>query len=191
MLRILFAKILNWPVPKTVHDVRGILGLGSYSCHFIRNFSERVQPLMTLTKKDKPFKWTEWYQKAFDDIKQALIIPNIMAFPTDDGTLIPDPDASDETIRAVFTQIQAGVEKVIAYGSQTLGKSERNYCATDQELLAVKYFMEYYKHYLLGQYFRVHSDHEALIWLFSLKVPKQRIVAWTEVPSEFNFEVEY
>ena len=24
------AKILNWPVPKTVHDVRGILGLGSY-----------------------------------------------------------------------------------------------------------------------------------------------------------------
>ena len=29
------AKILNWPVPKTVRDVRGILGLGSYYCHFI------------------------------------------------------------------------------------------------------------------------------------------------------------
>ena len=53
------AKILNWPVPKTVHDVRGILGLGSYYHHFIRNFSERVQPLVVLTKKDKPFKWTE------------------------------------------------------------------------------------------------------------------------------------
>ena len=48
---------------------------------------------------------------------------------------------------------------MISYDSQTLGKSERNYCATDPELLAVKYFMEYYKHYLLGQYFRVSSDH--------------------------------
>ena len=51
---------------------------------------------------------------------------------------------------------------MIAYGSQTLGKAERNYCVTDRELLAVKYFMEYYKHYLLGRRFRVHSDHEAL-----------------------------
>ena len=144
------AKILNWPVPKTVQYVRGILGLGSYYCRFIRNFSERVQPLVNLTKKDKPFKWTEECQLAFEDIKQVLISPDIMAFPTDDGQLILDSDASDETIGAVLMQIQSRVEKVIAYGSQTLGKAERNYCATDRELLAVKYFMEYYKHYLLG-----------------------------------------
>ena len=174
-----------------MHDVRGILGLGSYYHCFIRNFSERVQPLVALTRKDKPFKWTELCQKAFDDIKQALISPKLMAFPTDDGKFILDTDPSDDTMRAVLSQIQAGVEKVIAYGSQTLGKSERNYCATDQELLAVKYFMEYYKHYLLGQYFRVHSNHEALIWLFSLKEPKHRILRWIEVLSEFNFEVEY
>ena len=125
------AKILNWPVPKTVRDVRGILGLGSYYCHFIRNFSERVQPLVNLTKKDKPFKWTEECQSAFEDIKQVLISPDIMAFQTDDGQFILDSDASDETIGAVFMQIQSGVEKVIAYGSQTLGKADRNYCATD------------------------------------------------------------
>ena len=110
-------KILNWPVPKTVYDVRGILGLGSYYHHLIRNCSERVQPLMALTKKDKPFKWTKQCQKAFDDIKQALISPNIMAFPTDDGKFIVDTNASDKTIRAVLSQIQAGVEKVIVYGS--------------------------------------------------------------------------
>ena len=105
------AKILNWPVLKTVHDVRGMLGLGSYYCHFIRNFSEMVQPLMALIKKDKPFKWTEQCQKAFDDIKQALISPNIMAFPTDNGKFILDTDASDATVGAVLGQIQAGVEK--------------------------------------------------------------------------------
>ena len=45
----------------------------------------------------------------------------------------------------------------------------------------VKYFMEYFKHYLLGQHFRVYSDHEGLKWLFSLKEPKHRIARWIEV----------
>ena len=74
--------------------MRGILGLGSYYCHFIRNFSKRVQPLVVLIKKDKPFKWIEQCQKVFDDIKQALISANIMAFLTDDGEFILDTNAS-------------------------------------------------------------------------------------------------
>ena len=36
------AKIMNWLVSKTVHDVRDILGLISHYHHFIRNFSDRV-----------------------------------------------------------------------------------------------------------------------------------------------------
>ena len=107
-------KILNWPVPKTVHDVRSILGLKSYHHHFIRNFSGRVQPLVAITKKDKPFKCTEECQKAFGNIKQGLVSPDIMAFPLNDGKSIPDTDVSDETIRAVLTEIQAWVEKVTA-----------------------------------------------------------------------------
>ena len=78
------AEILNRLVPKTVHDVRWILGLGSYYFCFIRNFSERIQPLMALTKKHRPFKWIKQCQKSFGDIKHALISPNIMAFQNDD-----------------------------------------------------------------------------------------------------------
>ena len=51
--------------------------------------------------------------------------------------------------------------------------------------------MEYYKHYLLGDHFRVGSDHEALKWLFSMKEPKHHIAWWIEVLSEFVFELEY
>ena len=64
-------------------------------------------------QKDKPFKWTEECQKAFDNIKQALISPGIIVFPTDDRNFILETNASDETIRAVLTQIQIGAEKVI------------------------------------------------------------------------------
>ena len=70
-----------------------------------------------------------------------------MAFPTDDDPYILDCDAADDSIDCVLSQKQSNVEKVMACRSQTFGKSERNYCATDQELLAVKYFMEYYTYY--------------------------------------------
>ena len=72
---------------------------------------------MALTKENKPFKWTEQCQKAFDNIKQALISPDIMVFLTDDRKFILDSDASDKTIGAVLIQIQGGIEKVNAYCS--------------------------------------------------------------------------
>ena len=165
--------------------------MGNYYHKFVKDFSQKAQPLVALTKKNIQFKWSLECQAAFDKIKQALTGPDIMAFPTDDDLYILDCDAADDSISCVLSQKQSNVEKVIAYGSQTLDKSERNYCATDQELLAVKYFMEYYKHYLLGHHFRVRSDHEALKWLFSMKEPKHCIARWIEVLSEFDFELEY
>ena len=89
----------------------------------------------------------------------------------------------------MLTQIQTRVVRVIAFGSWTLGKSEWNYCVTNAELLAIKYFMEYYKHYLLGQCFRLCSDLKVLKWLFSLKEPKLRVARWIKALSEFYFKV--
>ena len=80
-----------------------------------------------------------------------------MAFPTDDDLYILHCDAANYSLGCVLSQKQSNVERVIAYGSQTLGEPERNYCVIHWELLAVKYFMEYYKHYLLGHHFRVRS----------------------------------
>ena len=54
-----------------------------------------------------------------------------MALPTDYDLYILDCDAANSSIGCVLSQKQSNVEKVIAYGSQTLGMSERNYCTTD------------------------------------------------------------
>ena len=147
------AKIANWPTPRNVHEVCSILGMGNYYCRFVKDFSQKGQPLVALAKKNNQFKWSLGCQAAFDEIKQALTGPDIMAFPTDDDLYIMDCDVADDSMGCVLSQKQSNVEKLIAYGSQTLGKSERNYCATDRELLVVKNFMEYYKHYLLGSSF--------------------------------------
>ena len=84
-----------------------------------------------------------------------------MGYPQNEGgEFILDVDASDVGIGGVLAQIQNAGERVIAYGSRTLNKAESNYCITEKELLAVRYFI---------RRFRVRSDHQALVWLFRLK----------------------
>ena len=185
------AKVSNWPVPRHATDVRAFLGLGNYYRRFVRDFSKRVRPLVKLTKKDCPFKWTEECQSAFDEIKACLVGAEVLGYPMDSAPFVLDTDASEHSIGAVLSQVQDGRERVIAYGSRTLCKAERNYCVTDRELLAVKVFVEHYKHYLLGRRFTVRSDHQALKWLFSLREPKDRVARWIEALSAYDFSIEY
>lgn len=51
--------VLDWPVPTTVKQVQEFLGFGNFYQQFINHYSDRVQPLVDLTKKDKVFEWTK------------------------------------------------------------------------------------------------------------------------------------
>ena len=71
-----------------------------------------------------------------------------MAYPDIKEPFILDTDASAFDFGGVLSQIQNGEEKVIAYGSKTLSKSQSKYCTTYRELLAVVIFIKQFKHYL-------------------------------------------
>ncbi len=55
----------------------------------------------------------------------------------------------------------------------------------------MRYFVDYFHYYLLGQHFTVRSDHQALKWLFSFREPKGRIARWLEILSQYDFSIEY
>ena len=185
------SKVKGWKVPTTVSEVRQFLGLCSYYRRFVKGFSALARPMVELTKKDAELKWTDSCQQSFEELKNRLIGPDIMAFPLDSGEYILDTDASNFGIGAVLSQIQEGKERVIAYASRTMSRAEKNYCVTDKELLALRYFVEYFRHHLLGRQFTVRTDHQAIKWLFSLKNPKSRIQRWIEILSAYNFAIEY
>ena len=73
-------KIKTWPVPTCVTDVWVILGMGNYYWQFIKDYSKKMQSLIQLKKKDKSFEWTAEFQKSFDQKKEALTGPDIMAY---------------------------------------------------------------------------------------------------------------
>jgi len=151
-----------------------VLSLDSHRINrrFIQNFAEIAAPLHSITKKNQRFQWTGDALKAFQKLTEVMTSAPIHAMPTDDGDFVLDTDASDTAIGAVLSQKQGGIERVIAYASRSLEKRERNYCVTRKELLAVVYFLRYFKQYLLGRSFIVRTDHAALTWLSRMPDPR-------------------
>ena len=121
-----------------------------------------------MTRKGRSFQWTPECQEAFEHLKAVLTSAPILAMPDEDSTFTLDTDAAISSIGAVLSQTQYGLERVVAYASRKLSKAEMNYCVTRRELLAVVYFVKYFKHYLLGRKFVVRTDHSALQWLKKL-----------------------
>ena len=146
--------VKNWPTPTDAKDVRSFLGIASYYRKFIPNFTTIASCLTRLTEKDVKFQWGDEEIKSFEELKQHLISSPILSFPMDKGRFIVDTDASNFGIGAVLSQIQNGQEKVIAYASKSLSKSQRRYCTTKRELLAVVHFLGVtFHHYLIGEEF--------------------------------------
>ena len=114
-----------------------------------------------------------------------------MAFPRDDGQYRLDCDASNLAIGAVLSQVQDGEERVIAYASRLYSKSEKNYCVTRKELLAMVYFTKHFRQYLLGRPFLIRTDHSALLWLRKTPEPIGQQGRWLEILEGFDFSVEH
>ena len=94
----------------------------------------------------------------------------VLAYPDFSRSSSLDTDASNVGIGAVLPQVDKdGQEQVIAYGSRALTKPERHYCVTRKKLLAVVTFIQLYRPYLTCQKFTLHTDHESLTWLRTLK----------------------
>ena len=115
----------------------------------------------------------------------------MLAYPSVEKSFILDTDASDYLIGAVLSQVSDDGEKVIAYGSKSFSNSKRHYCVTRKELLAVVYFVKYFRHYLYGKKFKIRADHSALKWLFNFKEPEGQVTHWLKSLSAFDFEIEH
>ena len=187
--------IQNWPTPKNITEVRSFVGLCSYYRRFIEGFARLASPLHNLMKVGVEFVWSDACQEAFDALKAALTGENIMAYPNDKGLFIVDTDASNTAIGATISQLQfcdksqKDEERPIAYASKSLTKTQRRYCVTRRELLAVVAFIWEFRHYLLGRQFIVRTDHSALRWIMTFKEPEGQVARWIEILSRFHFKI--
>jgi len=184
--------IKQWHIPMCVKELQSFLGLCNYYRRFIKNYAMLSEPLTRMIQKDAKFDWDDDKINAFNRLKEALSSPPVLALPIRDGYYVLDTDASQNSIGAVLSQIQNGSERVVAFASKTLTKSQRKYCITRKELFSIYTFVLKFKHYLFGQKFTVRTDHEALKWFLKWDSPNtSQFCVWKSELEVYDMVIEY
>lgn len=179
----------DYPVPKTVKDVRRLIGLAGWYRRFIPNFSTITAPLTEITKKGRKFEWNESADKAMAEIKKILVSAPILSNPDYEKPFVIQTDASDIGMGGVLVQGEGEDERVIAYTSAKFSATQRNYQTTERECLAVITAIEKFRPYIEGTTFTVVTDHASLLWLKNLKDPTGRLCRWSLRLQPYNFKL--
>ena len=175
-------------------DLRQFVGFISYYRRFIQDFTVLSELLVALVWKGVLFVWTDRQQMAFDALKTCLINAPILGFPTEDGQFILDTDASLFAMGwggGVLNQLQEDREVVIAYTSRGLRLSQRRYCTTRREMLAVVVMCTHFRSYLRGAQFTLCTDHSSLRWLQKFQNSDGMLARWYMLLGQFSVTFEY
>jgi hypothetical protein len=84
---------LEWESPTTVTQLRGFLGLTSYYRRFIKGYATICKPLHEAPKKNS-FTWSTEQEDAFQQLKQVMTQPPVLALPNFSLPFILETDAS-------------------------------------------------------------------------------------------------
>src|SRR5271165_7173130 len=183
----------DWPVPNDLKQVQSFVAFAGYYRRHIEHFTDHARPLHRLSCKDTPFLWGDNEQKAFETLRDKLMSAPVVKAPLPDGLFILDTDASDEGLGACLQQEQ-GPNKdvfVIAYASKSIQESERNYCTTRKELLAIVFGLKKFRPFLLGRKFLLRTDHAALTSLLKTPEPVGQQARWLDLLAEYPMDVQH
>lgn len=198
-------KIVNWPRPNNADQLRKFLGFAGYFRRFVKSFGQIAKPLYDLlggptkkTKKKKerpivkPWQWSEAEESAFVQLKQCLTHPPILAYPDFGSPFKLHIDASGVGLGAILYQEQDEKDRVIAYASRGLSKSERNYPAHKLEFLSLKWAVTNKFHdYLYANNCTVFTDNNPLTYVLSTAKLDATGQRWIAALSNYNLVIKY
>jgi uncharacterized protein YuzE len=187
-------KIVDWPAPRNVSEIRAFLGLVNYIGGFIPGLAQHSSLLSGLTKKGIEFEWKEAQQKAFVDIKRLVENTPVCRPISYDN---PEPifvvaDASNYAIGGYYGQGKDHkTMRPAGFHSRSLNSAERNYPTHDKEMLAIIDCLKKWQPVLTGTRFDILTDHAPLTHWKTQRDLSPRQIRWNEVLAQFDADIKY
>lgn len=151
-----------------------------------------ASPLTRLLKKEAPFVWGPDQERAFTDLKAALISAPILSFPDFSKPFTIFTDASGTGLGAVLTQCdESGMYKPLAYASRVLNDAETWYSVTHLEALGVVWALKHFRDLIFGYDITVYTDHKALTDLFKGRNLSGRLARWFLIIQDYHPDIRY
>lgn len=187
--------IKKWEAPRTTKQVKSFLGFINFYRKFIPRCAEIARPLYYLTKKDTKFEWNDECQRAFEQLKEKVISPPILAIPDTDpnNPFILHTDASEKGQGAVLSQVINGIERPIAFWSRKVDTLKRPKPIHQLEFEALKNAIYEFRYYLSGNNkFIVYTDNQILSKIHTQKDTETSLMRnWADQLSQYNFEIKH
>ncbi|KAL0839884.1 hypothetical protein ABMA28_016507 [Loxostege sticticalis] len=156
--------ILGMPYPTDRKSLERFLGMINYLSKFIPNYSESVNLLRCLLKKDTDWIWEAHHSKAVDMLKTKLASAPVLALFSTEAPIVISVDASSVALGAVLLQDGRPVE----FASLTLTDAQTRYAQIEKEMLAIVFALERFRQYIYGRAdVTIQTDHKPLEALFT------------------------
>jgi len=146
-----FRAINDWESPCSVSAVRSFMGFYNFYHKFIPDFSNIVQPLLSLTKKSTAWQWLLDHKSSFLKLKDAFLKHSVLCYPDTDLPFFVMTDTLVVASGAVLMQKNGNRDlHHCAYYLKTFAPAEQNYEIYDCELLVVIQALKEWCQYLTG-----------------------------------------
>lgn len=124
--------IMEWPTPRSIHDIWSFHDLTCFYRRFIKNFNSFIAHI-TKCVKGHIFQWTDEAKTSFQVVKQKMIEAPVQALPNFEKLFEVNCDACEVGIDIFLSQDG----HLIAFFNEKLSSSKRNYPTYDLELYVI------------------------------------------------------
>ncbi|CAH2108893.1 unnamed protein product [Euphydryas editha] len=189
--------IKNFPIPKTVRELRRFLGMVNFYRRFVPNAAIYQAPLNALlmgsVKGSHPVTFAAVEMEAFNACKDGLSQAALLAHPDCDAKLALVTDASDKAIGGALQQLKDSAWQPLAFFSRKLSPSQTKYSPYERELLAIYESVKHFRHMLEARHFVIYTDHRPLTYAFSSRKDhcSPRQFRYLDLISQFTTDIRH
>ena len=177
------------PFPRSTKELRRFLGMANFMRRFIPRYAEISQPLSSQVNVS-PSQWPDHAMRAaFAKVKEAIQKQLVLAHLDYSKAIVLSGDASivgcGGYIGNMWYEDEERIVKVVACASHTFTDAEAKWKTEEQEGFVLLWLCMYFRHLLIGQPFRLETDHRNLTFIHGGTSPK--LVRWSLALQNFRY----